>query len=466
MATPRLIFAIAAAAVMGGAPALAQSCHPMQSSAMGVDTGASAVLPERCDQPGKCRIFDIGGHPIGEPGDFVIPGTASPGDLLAVERKRSGLQGYIDRAGGWKIEPQYKRVGPFCEDRAAAQRVDSRWIYIDRQGEQIGEPWDGAEAFTDGRGLVTVYKGGDKFLHGYIDASGKVVIPAQFAAARLFSEGFAAVRVGDKWGYIDRDGNMTIAPRFAEAEAFRGGRAVVRVSEGFAKNSGLIDRSGKFVVKPLYEQISKISDGGFWTLSITDPGYRGNGEPPFLSRVVDAHGRFISGRSYASVDGPAEGLMAACRNDSCGFIDTHGKSVIAMKFKYAGDFQEGLAAVSTTGNRYGFIDREGKMVLPERYDSLDPRGEQFGAGPFVNGLAPAGCKGHWGFIDKDGAWAIPPVYRFAEAFENGFAPVQIKTGTGHVRPDGGAIDFDRSEMDEVSLPARPCGAPMAMGNPK
>ena len=34
------------------------------------------------------------------------------------------------------------------------------------------------------------------------------------------------------------------------------------------------------------------------------------------------------------------------------------------------------------------------------------------------------------------------------------------------RPDGSAIDFDRSEMDEVSLPARPCGAPMATGNPK
>jgi hypothetical protein len=184
-----------------------------------------------------------------------------------------------------------------------------------------------------------------------------------------------------------------------------------------------------------------------------------------MSRVVDANGRFISSRSYASVDGPAEGLMA-CRKDSCGFIDTHGKSVIAMKFKYTGDFQEGLAAVSTTGNRYGFIDRAGKMVLPERYDSRGPRGEQFGAGPFVNGLAPAGCKGHWGFIDKDGAWAIPPVYRFVEAFENGFAPVQIKTGTGHVRPDGSAIDFDRSEMDEVSLPARPCGAPMATGNPK
>ena len=464
MATLRLIFAIAAAALMGGAPALAESCHPMQSSAVGVDTGASAVLPQRCDQPGKCRIFDLGGHPIGEPGDFVIPGTASPGDLLAVEQKRSGLQGYIDRAGAWKIEPQYKRVGPFCGDRAAAQRVDSLWIYIDRQGEPIGEPWDGAEAFTEGRGLVTVYKGGDKFLHGYIDTSGKLVIPAGFAGARLFSEGLAAVRVGDKWGYIDRDGSMAIAPRFAEAEAFRGGRAVVRVSEGFAKNSGLIDKSGKFIVEPRYETISKISDG-VWSLSITDPSYRGHGEPPLSSRVVDADGRFISSRSYASVDGPAEGLMAACRN--------------GLRFHRHPRQIRHCDEVQIYGRFPGRARRGLNHRQPLRIHR--PRGQDGSAGTLRQLRSPwrtvrrrairqrpcAGrLQGTLGLYRQGRRLGVPPVYRFVEAFENGFAPVQIKTGTGHVRPDGSAIDFDRSEMDEVSLPARPCGAPMATGNPK
>jgi hypothetical protein len=51
-------------------------------------------------------------------------------------------------------------------------------------------------------------------------------------------------------------------------------------------------------------------------------------------------------------------------------------------------------------------------------------------------------------------------------FENGFAAVQIKTGTGHVRPDGSAIDFDPAEVDKVTLRARPCGVPIARGNPK
>jgi WG repeat protein len=456
----RLMFTtILLAALAGATPSLAQTCRPMEGSAVGVDTGVADLLPQRCDEPGKCRIFDMSGRSIGEVGDSVVPRTASPLGLVAVETKKSGLQGYLNADGTWKIEPQFQRAGPYCDDRAAVQRVDSLWVYLDREGHEVGSPWDAAEAFTQGRGLVTSYKGGSKFLHGYVDTSGKVAIPVQFAGARLFSEGLAAVLVDGKWGYIDRDGKMVIPPRFAEAEAFFGGRAVVRVGEGWDKNSGLIDTTGKFIVEPRYQQLSRIGDR-FWSVGNIDPAYHGNDEPHLLSRLVDAQGHPVSSQSYNSFGAPGDGLISVCRKDRCGFIDIHGKLVIPLKYQGVDDFQEGLAAVTSDGSRYGFIDRTGKLVLDERYESLGPHNEHFGAGPFVNGRAPAGCKGFWGFIDKNGAWAIPPVYPFAESFQNGFAPVQIKTGTGHLRPDGSAIDFTAAEVEGITPPPRPCGAPL------
>ena len=459
-----LTMTILSATLVGTAPSLAQTCRPMEGSAVGVDTGMTDVLPERCDEPGKCRIFDMSGRPIGEPGDFVVPRTTSAAGLVAVQTKKTGLQGYMNADGTWKIEPQFKRAGPYCDDRAAVQRVDSLWVYLDREGQEVGSPWDGAEAFTEGRGLVTSYKGGDKFLHGYIDTAGKVAIPVHLTGARLFSEGLAAVLVDEKWGYIDRNGKMAITPRFAEAEAFRGGRAVVRVGAGWGRNSGLIDATGKFIVAPHYEQIIRIGDR-FWRAGITGPARDGNGEPRLLLRLVDSEGHLVSSKFYNAFGALEDGLMSVCRNDRCGFMDIHGKLAIPLKYKSVDDFQEGLAAVTTDGNRYGFIDRNGKPVLAEHYDSLGPHHEHFGAGPFVNGLAPAGCKGHWGFIDKNGAWAIPPIYQFAQPFENGFAPVQIKTGTGHLRPDGSAIDFDPAEVDGITLPPRPCGSSLARPNP-
>ena len=57
---------------------------------------------------------------------------------------------------------------------------------------------------------------GDKW--GYIDKSGKIVIEPQFDDASSFSEGLAAVCLGDycplrgKWGYIDKSGEYVWEP--------------------------------------------------------------------------------------------------------------------------------------------------------------------------------------------------------------------------------------------------------------
>jgi len=437
----------------------------MDSSAVGVET-ASDLLPQRCDEPGKCRIFDMNGRQIGAVGDFVVSGSSSEG-LAAVRLGETDLQGYMDASGTWAIPPKFRRAGPFCEGRAAVQAVGDRWFYIDREGKQVGDIWDGAEAFTEGRAMVSVFKGGDTWLHGFIDVTGKLVIPAKFPAARLFSDGRAAVRVDDvKWGYIDRDGNVVIAPRFGEAELFHAGRAGIRTSTGWAKNSGLIDETGKLVVEARYEQVSKVADADLWRVSITDPSYRGKGEAPLLSQIVDRNGHLISKDKFHHVGFPSEGLIDVCHAGKCGFVDAQGKIIVPLKFKYAESFAEGLAAAALDGNKYGFIDRTGKFAIPARYDSLGPNDEHFSAGPFVNAIAPAGCGGRWGFIDKQGAWAIPPVYRFARGFDNGFAEVQVKTGTGHIKPDGTAIDFHPDEVDTVSVPERPCGAPLAKRDTK
>ncbi len=169
--------------------------------------------------------------------------------------------------------------------------------------------------------------------------------------------------VDGKWGYIDRDGKMAISPRFAEAEAFRDGRAVVRVGAGWGRNSGLIDATGKFIIDPQYEQISRIGDR-FWSVGITDRAHRGNGEPPLLSRLVDAEGHFVSRKSYNAFGALEDGLISVCRKDRCGFMDIHGKLAIPLKYKGVDDFQEGLAAVTTHGNRYGFIDRRASLFSP------------------------------------------------------------------------------------------------------
>ena len=67
--------------------------------------------------------------------------------------------------------------------------------------------------------------------YGYIDHSGKWVIPRSFVAADDFHEGLAAVMGRDgTWGYIDKAGEFVIAPRFEAASEFSEGLAAVLIA--------------------------------------------------------------------------------------------------------------------------------------------------------------------------------------------------------------------------------------------
>ena len=105
--------------------------------------------------------------------------------------------------------------------------------------------------FTEGRAVVMVGN-----LFGYIDTTGQFVVEPQYARAAEFSEGLAAVLVGDplaidsaKWGFIDAFGTLVIEPGFDDQynpPYFRDGLARVRVGEA----QGYINPAGEFVWQP------------------------------------------------------------------------------------------------------------------------------------------------------------------------------------------------------------------------
>lgn len=79
---------------------------------------------------------------------------------------------------------------------------------------------------------------------GFADRDGNVVISPQFEAAGTFSEGLAAVKIGDKYGYIDKTGTMVIELQFDCADDFRGGRANVKIGKAPDIKYGYIDNTG------------------------------------------------------------------------------------------------------------------------------------------------------------------------------------------------------------------------------
>lgn len=65
---------------------------------------------------------------------------------------------------------------------------------------------------------------------------------------------------------------------------------------------------------------------------------------------------------------------------------------------------------------YGYIDSTGAVVIPPKFK---------GAGEFSEGFAPVREKGYYGYIDETGKYVLPAIYDYAESFREGLAKIYI-----------------------------------------
>jgi hypothetical protein len=94
--------------------------------------------------------------------------------------------------------------------------------------------------------------------YGFVDTTGRVVIPFRFDDAEYFQEGRAAVRLNDQWGLIDMHGNWIVAPGiYHYVGSLREGRSAFRAGEKW----GFLDRDGNVVVPAIYNQVLGYRDG-------------------------------------------------------------------------------------------------------------------------------------------------------------------------------------------------------------
>jgi hypothetical protein len=258
---------------------------------------------------------------------------------------------------------------------------------------------------------------------GYIDKTGRLIIPFKFEAAQDFSEGLAAVKIKEKTGYIDETGNFVIPPRFLASFPFSGGLALVITrrfkKDGYEMNQlGYSDRSGKVVIQRPKALDSKslmvlYQDGD---LTCTEGLVRV--EQNKKVALIDKTGRQVIPPRYDEVHDFSEGLAAVKLGDTYGYLDRAGKMMIPPRFGDAGRFSEGLALVSTDpeGKQEGYIDKSGQLVIKGV--------EGDAARKFSGGLAAVrGKNGKYGFIDTTGKFVIQPQFDRVGDFSEGLAAV-------------------------------------------
>ena len=114
-------------------------------------------------------------------------------------------------------------------------------------------------------------------------------------------------------------------------------------------------------------------------------------------------------------------LIPEQRMGKWGFVTPEGKVAVDFRFDGVQPFSKGLAAVQV-GERWGFVDRGGRLVIPAQFEDgwATPPGGARGGPPidsFREGLAAVYKDGSWRFIDAKGT-AIPG--QFVKAAEGNF----------------------------------------------
>lgn len=308
--------------------------------------------------------IDHSGNTVLEPPDFQSAGSFVSG--LAPVSSDTNQVGFIDKSGVVVIEPQFKYAGHFCEGLSrvlfaveSKHRYWEKWGFIDKTGQLIIETdYEHLCSFSEG---IAVGVKQDKFF--FLDKTGKETFSFSGDDFEIdhwsdtkFSHGLIVVcdsRTG-KCGFMDRNGKLVIEPKFNNAANFSEGLARVAIIENDKEYLGFINLEGEFEIDPKFDidwdfrrNATDFSEG---LASLIDGPLMMEKEQSFI--FINKAGEIVLHTDFFRAEPFHEGLSVVWdhQTDRCGYIDKTGEVAIPVKFCQANDFSEGLAYVRLTYN--------------------------------------------------------------------------------------------------------------------
>jgi hypothetical protein len=223
----------------------------------------------------------------------------------------------------------------------------------------------------------SIYQEGEGY--GFIKNGTDTVSGAIYSEANPFSCGWALVAENCDSGcyyFINKRLQKFNKEPFALAYPFENAQAVVatgRTEDGEPKAFGLLESSGKFLIKADYDY---MEPGGLSGVYIA--GKAGIG----LGYLLET-GEWLSDSSFADAMPFSEGLGLVRKDSSWFYLHPNGKAAWNKRYAEADPFSDSLAVVSEDGIHFGYIRTGGQWAIQPKFDY---------ASDFQNGLAVVGTK--------------------------------------------------------------------------
>lgn len=333
--------------------------------------------------------------------------------------------GFINEEGSVVIPLKYNYPQAFSDGMAImfeGEESDEKCGMIDKTGKIIIPFQYQHLGYFNQEGITSFgIRKGDDFFQGLINKEGKEVLkPEYISVDPVINTDFFSLVKG-KWdaplyGLANAKGELIVPAIYERYEFYEEEKIFVLSDE---ENVGVVNHKGKIIVPFDVAYVSPLQEGKFFVGKLIDGKQRFG--------LVDTEGRVILPFEYTSQDDFDQGLARVCKStnyDAWGLIDKDGKEVVPCEFDYIYPFSEDLAAFKDKKGNYGFLDRNGKVALDlgTKYSDV-----QY----FSDGYAPVKKGEKWGYIDKKGKLVIPAKFDEVDDFIRGLARIYVTDAYGN-----------------------------------
>ena len=292
---------------------------------------------------------------------------------------KAGKTGISRTDGRFIVPPEYDRVVPMGQTLALVRgsgKAEKWSLFQPLSGTVSAKSFDGIR--PEGR-LFRVRRLG---FEGLASADGGMILDCVYDSILDLSGNQAGVRFLGKYGIVGLDGSWQLLPQDERLRLITDSLYIIR-RKGLNHIYRIPSRLLWFTPHAI-----RFFDGRFeeWPEGADRP-----------LRMLDRNGREVVSDQGARHDSRI--LPAAVVNQTPSFPQTEG---------LRGFFDNG---------KYGFKDAQGRLRIPNRYDSILP---------FSDGLAAVKLNGKWGFVDASDRLVIQPRYDLPGTFRSGVVVVRFQ----------------------------------------
>jgi hypothetical protein len=340
-------------------------------------------------------------------------------------------------------------------------KANGKYIYVDSELMEpvITQEFDEA-AFFIGNYAIVKTQSTDALHSGIINKTGEIVVQCNYDRITLYQD-LAILNTGKKYSiYNCETGKLTEFE--SEYDYFGYGEGIFVLQDRSLSRSGtffFMDKQFKRLFGRNFYMAGEFQNGLAWVMREEDyyTGYinksgsiqipymiiRSGGPEEKIERVrvnvnnkwglTDYAGTSIVGPIFNEMNPFYDGLSLV-KTEKYGFIDKNGKVVIPIKYDDARDFTMGLAIVGITNAnqvmKFGVIDNSGKIIFQPKYDGMIS---------FSEGMSGFRIGSKWGFLNSFGKEIVEAKYDDVNSFHDGLAAVKLNENWGFINKDGAQI---------------------------